>query len=339
MDERAPLMPGPMLDTGDAGSLSWDPFLNKGPYQGGEPPAGYEAGGLGALRGALPLKLGSNARVPLAELATLMFLPWMIFTLVECLFCFTYEDFPGIVWALVITCGLLSLLFIVLGRLGRRHSQLALGFLCFSAVFLAVAVGSVTYDTYMQSYFRLDSGATYDGVSPSEPSSTHADASVIVFQEDAFVDAQRSVGYMREGVSYCVAPIATQTFSASPQYWAVGKDCCEARGEFWCGDAPHPSAHSGVVVPKGDPVSPGMHYSTAIRMAQEVYSLEPASEGEHFPLFLTWSNDAVRYKDDLWTSAVTFMLVGSLLHLTASILSAQLLTRSLPKMNMDPARF
>jgi len=330
MDERAPLMRDPMLEAGDVGT-SWDPFLNKGPYQGGEPPAGL--GGLARKFGA-----GGGGRVPLTELATMMFLPWMVFTLVECLFTFTYEDFPGIVWALVITCGLLSLLFIVLGRAGRRHSQLALGFLCFSAVVLAVAVGQVTYDTYMREYFRLDSGATYEGVSPAEPSSQHADASVITFEEGSFVDAQRSLGYMRNGVSYCVAPIATQSFSASPQYWAVGEDCCETRGEFWCDDARHPTAHGGIVVPGAAGAEPGPYFATAVRMAHEVYSLDAAAESAATPLFLVWSNDAAHHKDDLWISAVTFMLVGSLLHLAASILSAQLLTRALPRMNMDPAR-
>merc|ERR1719188_947092 len=112
-------------------------------------------------------------------------------------------------------------------------------------------------------------------VSPLAPSASYADASVIEFESGAFVDAQHSLGYMRLGEVYCVAPIvgpATSWESATPQYWAVGRNCCGQRGSFDCGDLSETSARSGVVIsPEGSAAS---NYETAVRMAVSTYALK-----------------------------------------------------------------
>jgi hypothetical protein len=285
---------------------AFDPFMVKGN-------ASYSG------KGSVPLeRRGPKARF--VELTSIVLLPWLMFTLVEFLFGYAYQDVPAIVWLLVAGCLTLALIFIALGRLNQQPAIFALGFLCLASVGVAAMVGQSTYGWYMEDFFRLDGGSVYKNVNPADPSSNHADASVITFVDGSFVDTKKSVGYMKEGTVYCVAPVVTRSLTDAPQYWATGVDCCAARGEFECGDAKEVKAQGGVVRPKGD--AEAVHYSTAIRMNREVFQQPVSKDGE---VVLVWSADALSYADDLRGSAVTLTVVSSILYLATSLLAAQFL--------------
>lgn len=250
-------------------------------------------------------------------------LPWLVFTLIICLFTFAYEEFGPLVWALLVASGLLALLFIALGGSAGRAWHLALGFLIILSLGVAVPIGLFIEQEYMREYWRLDNGAIYRQVNSFDPASSHMDATVLEFREGTYVDSAKSVGYMWAGIVYCAAPVSSKVTGVTVQYWAVGINCCGQRGSFSCDDVSQASALSGVSL-----LDPTGNYRTAVRMAESVYNL-PKSEGT--TAFVKWTNNAVAYKDSLWTSAAVFVAVVSVGHLVLCSCAGVVVIRFMPK--------
>jgi len=256
------------------------------------------------------------------DFLVIVLLPWLIFSLVVALFAFSYQDFAPLVWALVAASGLLGFLFISMGATRRKSAQIVLGFLIVASVGLALPIGLHLVSHYMADFFAVDGGATYHGVSPTAPGASYLDASAVEFTHGAYTDTQHSVGYMKFGTVYCVAPI----FSAGgtrtpPSFWAVGKDCCEQKGKFTCGDVTNTAAHSGVRV-EGDRED----FVNAARMAAATYRNLTSAKTEDM-VFLRWTADAVAYKEKLWSSAATFATTASAVHLLGSAGAGMMLGR------------
>merc|ERR1719265_560521 len=115
----------------------------------------------------------------------------------------------------------------------------------------------------MDRYYELSSGAVYNNMRPDDPGSSFKDASIIQFAVNSKVNADQTLGYMKDGTVYCVAPIQGRTLSANPNFWAVGKDCCDERANFHCDKATDPNARQAIRVSSdGD-------FDTAIRMARK----------------------------------------------------------------------
>uniref|UniRef100_A0A7S2BEJ3 Uncharacterized protein n=1 Tax=Alexandrium andersonii TaxID=327968 RepID=A0A7S2BEJ3_9DINO len=270
--------------------------------------------------GPPPLRKGQNTR-PIDLFVTVL-LPWLVFTLIVSLFVFAYEEFAPLVWALLVASTLLALLFVAMGGAAGRAWHLTLGFLILASLGIAIPLGLYIENGYMKEYWRLDNGAVYRQVSPSDPGASHSDATVLEFMQGAFVDVQRSVGYMQGGTVYCVAPVSGRLAGASIQYWAVGNNCCEQRGNFLCDDVEDAGALSGLAV-HGDE-----SFKTAVRMAESVYDLSPSSTS---PVLVKWTSDAGAYKDGLWTSAAVLVVISSIVHLVASMLAGFITVRYLLK--------
>lgn len=250
-------------------------------------------------------------------------LPWFIFTLLLCLLVFVYDDLKEMIWTLVILCGVLSLLVVANGLASNKPQHLALGIFCLAAEAASVPTGMLVRSVFMEEWDMLDSGSTYKDVNPADPAASHADATIIEFTPGTVVDTQRTIGYVKGGVTYCVAPVSSNPASKVPQYWAVGEDCCEERSAFACDDVADKAARMGVIVDDHADI-----YQRAVKMAGSVYGLQTPT-GQ--PLLLRWTSDAGAYKDDLRTNAIIVVLAGIFLHLMASILAAVLLTRSIKK--------
>lgn len=253
-------------------------------------------------------------------------MPWLVFSLIVCLYAFAYGDFGPLVWALVAASALLALLFISMGGASGKVAQLALGFLVLTSVGVAVPVGLFVESTYMEEYWRLDSGAEYSHVNPAVPGASYGDASALVFEKGSFVDTEHSLGFMRLGKVFCVAPVLGPGVpgagaAAAAQYWAAGTNCCNHRGAFVCNDVEDPIAHSGVVASDVDG-----SYWTAVRMASAVYELPTPTST---PVFLRWTSDTTKFKDKLWTGALTLSAVASSSHLLGSTVAGLMLSRGL----------
>merc|ERR1719253_1607017 len=129
-----------------------------------------------------------------------------------------------------------GLVFVAVGFGRDKSIHLAVGLLCLTACCIGSSIGLFIYDSYGVTFWQLQGGAEYEHVSPASKGSNFADAQVLHFMPDAFVDTERTLGYMEAGTVYCVAPVAAAKFSSAPQFWAAGKNCCDMRGNFKCGD-------------------------------------------------------------------------------------------------------
>mmetsp|Transcript_49321 Transcript_49321/g.127215 ORF Transcript_49321/g.127215 Transcript_49321/m.127215 type:complete len:304 (+) Transcript_49321:116-1027(+) len=258
------------------------------------------------------------------EFLVVALLPWLVFSLIVSLFMLAYRSFPSVVWASVVPCGMLGLLFVAMGGSQGRPPQLAVGLLICIAVAIAVPVGHFVEKEFMADFWRLDAGATYRRLDPLDPSASHTDATLIEFTEGTFVDVQRSLGYMKGGIVYCVAPITRQgaNTSRTPEYWAAGEDCCAQRGQFTCGDVEIPGTRSGLAV--DDSLG---NYKNAVRVAQSAYQMDmaPGPVLAH-PVVLRWTASPSDHMDSLLKGAVTFASIACAVHLIGSGCAGMVLT-------------
>lgn len=232
-------------------------------------------------------------------------LPWLIFSLIVSLLVFAYEDYGPIVWALVVVCLLLSLLFVSMGVAVKRPMQVALGLLILTSVGLSIPVGFCIEGEFMLDFWRVDNGASYKQVSASDPTSARSDAAVLEFAPGTSVDVNRSIGYMVRGTVYCAAPVVGATSSGTgPGYWAAGTNCCRQRGGFSCGDVKDPLALTGVAMPDEQG-----RFAMAVRSAVSTY--DELTEPSGKIIFLDWTTSGPKYKDGLWTNAALFVMVSS----------------------------
>jgi len=154
------------------------------------------------------------------------------------------------------------------------------------ACIFAVACGSLAgwyiHEQRIQFWYGYRYGSRYGNVVPSELASSHADASVIGFEKEAYVDTSMAVGYSPLGAwdqDFCVAPITSPEFKGDIQYFAAGTNCCctnnrACRASFWCDGTGKDGMHSGVVIfDAGMFKSKNDHFHDAIRMATAVHDL------------------------------------------------------------------
>jgi len=252
-----------------------------------------------------------------------IFLPWLMYTLVVCVFIYFYHDYRWLVWSLVAACVLLGTLILAMGAGRSRSVHLAVGLLCLAGTCVGTSVGVYLYDTYASTYWQLQDGAEYKHLSPSSKASDYADATILSFTQDAFVDTERTLGYMEAGAVYCVAPVTSQKFSSAPQYWAAGKDCCDQRANFRCGDTGNAKANTGVMILDEHERA---KYKTAIRMAEAVYNLSPTETGRYA---LAWTASSENnLKDDMWASCHNLFFLSSGMYLVCSVAAALMLRKS-----------
>lgn len=265
-----------------------------------------------------PMRKGRNMRSSAAAgLAVLVMLPWLMFSLVTCLFAFVYQEFSAIVWALVVSCLGLSTLLSGVYLVSRRVAYLALGVLSFCGCILGVAFGLHVYSEYMQAYVRLQNGASYHNVQPAEPATSHADAAVLTFSVGSAIDTLHAVGFKKSDDVYCAAPILDGTEAGNAvQYWAVGVNCCLERGDFECDDAKNPNAHGGIVYDEDNEDIP--HFKEAVLQAEEAHGLRTPPGA----LFIRWIASPSKIRDQLWSLGLSLIVVGVFCYLFISMVIA-----------------
>merc|ERR1740117_645005 len=112
------------------------------------------------------------------------------------------------------------------------------------------------------------------------------------------LDLNRVVGYTEHGHTYCVAPIMDGSQVSEANFWAVGRDCCDHRWNFNCGDARNPLAKAGLVYQdSAELFAPHFRaqYDAAARQAASVYSIAIPER----PVFLTWTLDPEALEEEL----------------------------------------
>jgi len=205
--------------------------------------------------------------------------------------------------------------------LDRRHPTIPWFCILWLVTAAAAAlVGGRNYHAAFAPYMTAKAGRRYAEVPAAAAAAAYADAGVVSFAAGAAVDGARSVGLRAFGHTYCVAPVLAQAPGGGPadaaaalapapaaeavvQFWAVGLDCCGARGHFECDSAADATARGGVVVHgprEGEEAASGLllaprvfheGYLRAIAAACSLYALQSAES----PVVLRWvsSTDAV----------------------------------------------
>eukprot|EP00446_Apocalathium_sp_SHHI-4_P030472 CAMPEP_0177232656 /NCGR_PEP_ID=MMETSP0367-20130122/43440_1 /TAXON_ID=447022 ORGANISM="Scrippsiella hangoei-like, Strain SHHI-4" /NCGR_SAMPLE_ID=MMETSP0367 /ASSEMBLY_ACC=CAM_ASM_000362 /LENGTH=334 /DNA_ID=CAMNT_0018683319 /DNA_START=16 /DNA_END=1020 /DNA_ORIENTATION=+ len=295
----------------------WDPMLDR--------PMTYTSM---SSSGPLMSYGGQPKRRParLADVATAVVLPWLVFFLVLSLFLFAYHEMEMVVWILITLCGGLSMLFLCLGACARHGSFLAVGFLCATSVGMASACGLWLNSTYLERYWELDAGQEFKHVAPTSSAKETAGASVIHFTEGTFVDDRRTLGFVAGGIVLCLAPVvAPDAPAALVEYWAVGEDCCEMRCNFDCGTARDLGATTAVTERRG-PL-----YNKAIAQAMSVYGLNSTDDAQ----LVSFVNNPKAVIADIWDESLTIALIAMIMDLcmcvVAGLVVARVLSRAGPR--------
>jgi hypothetical protein len=147
------------------------------------------------------------------------------------------------------------------------------------------------------------------------------DASWLHFNDGSHVDTTRVVGY-RDIAVYCVAPVLSANQVTRVEYWAIGKDCCEKRSGFTCGEVGIAGAQSAIVMLGQDFVDKEF-YERAVRQAEASYKLASA-EGA---LLVHWVSDPKSIRDGLLWKGISFLALGAAIELFIGIILACLLPR------------
>lgn len=266
-----------------------------------------------------------------AQGCSLVFVPLLEFILVFSLFLFGHWRVPLLTWLTVMCCFTVSAVMITVSLLGQSREtgfHFALGVSCIVACVLAVCMGSFAYHAYMEQYWWMETGRHYANLNATSPAGSHLDGSLLHFHDTSAVDTTKAVGF-RDGTVYCVAPVLDDTQSKRVEYWAVGKDCCDQRGDFLCDDASDPTASNAVVILGGTMLLPGQeqtrnkHWIRAVREAEAAHDLA-SSEGA---MLVRWVRDPVTIQDQLHSSGVMLLGVGAALELVVAVILMCVLPR------------
>jgi len=200
------------------------------------------------------------------------------------------------------------------GNREKRFWIIMMGCICVVCTFIGLIFGFFMYFRYLVYYERYLEMRTYSNVGGSQSVTEFNDGSMFLFTQDTRLDVMRSVGYKSRftGEVYCVAPVVDSTMTAADNinFWAVGSDCCLARGEFMCNDAQDAKTMSALVVLEPeDVVRPFMkwavagsvypRYERAIKLQEAAYATRQARRIK----MLFWVKDPIAYQNSWHDSA------------------------------------
>lgn len=282
---------------------------------------------------ALPTKtapLGRRGQSLLGK-GALLFLPSLTFFVICSFFATVYHWAPALVFIIVAVCiglGVMQWRQSIAG--GHDPLRFYLALECLAATGLAVIIGVLVYRSWLASYWLCVDSHVYTNILPSESADGYLDAGKLVFADDSVVNTNHSVGFKDRHV-YCVAPIIEDPLAVQAmgghmqavQFWAVGVDCCGARGKFACDDSWDWRARSGLVV-RGPDFHP--QYLQAALQAEAAFGL-PHAFGGH--LFVRWLRDPEQLELDYWRTGAGILFVAVLCHLLATIVAAWFINKAM----------
>lgn len=170
----------------------------------------------------------------------------------------------------------------------------------------------------LKPWLRFSSLTEYAHVAADMPSSLPlADAAFISFAASTMLDVNHSAGYFTGGYRYCVAPVINLERTAEPNeiiFWAVGVDCCDPRGDFWCADAKDPDCKSALI----HEVSPWHMLFGTRELERYKNAAKMAASEYHFPF-------PIHDKDQVWLDWVSDPKSAALRHWRSAVITCQLL--------------
>lgn len=246
----------------------------------------------------------------ISHACVLIFLPWILFTLIMLPFALGYAHVPGLAWVMFNIGLLMAIGWMVLKENpgGRPRYLLFLGLLCFFSIVLAMAMGLYCYYRFTYPYHVYEASRWYTDVRPSENPEAKKDAGLITFSTSAIVDFTKGLGFQDSALRTCVAPITGVASDGYVGYWAAGfGDCCRQRGKFTCGPVTDPLAHGGLVLR-----DVGLHnaHLEQLKMAAKQSGVSYSFTVPDNPIFVKWSLDPDDQRLQFWDSAVNFYVLA-----------------------------
>jgi len=254
-------------------------------------------------------------------------LMWQVgwFLTAACLFTFFFYGFKTFLYLLLLG----SILFAVYSFAKGSPQTKCLAGLFIVAVLCGTVVGRFDYALYTKFYYEATQDSLYNHVDPAFNAGGFVDAGMVHFAQGVYADSTNGVGLRRE-YDYCVAPLVNSKMKQDGepiQFWAVGMNCCDARGAFHCDDA-------GVRDPDGFPVARygipvrdyegvlGMlvksrrdQYLDAVVEASGVYGLETNSH----PMLVRFVERVDEFLNEMLASALLLLLWSSMLYVLLAL--------------------
>ena len=211
-------------------------------------------------------------------------IPFILFLVTITCYSTFYFQSPGPVQVATCSAAALFVLLTMIFALdafptrSNAHRTWYIGFMlnCFFGVVAGIGIGIYVYHSSFFYWWSMKAGSAYNHVDASKDPNVYIDASVLTFSEMSTIQVSKSIGFAADNI-YCVAPVQDALDMSTATYWAVGQNCCGARGEFTCDSAHDGDAHNGVVVPHQElaffSYAEDM-YHKAIIQAAAVYGLD-----------------------------------------------------------------
>jgi len=184
-------------------------------------------------------------------------------------------------------------------------------------------VGQWNHVHNMFHYCAVVNHRAYSDVPAGANSAEYSDAGMINFAYATSVNVSQTIGYLHRGKTYCAAPIIPGPRSDWPlsvndgeyelpprvphvDFWAVGVDCCSARGNFQCGGGR--SSLTGLVF-RDAGVGDEQHklFLRAVNAASDHYGLPQAKS----PMLVLWGGDLDSLRQDGLGQAVGVCLMAA----------------------------
>lgn len=253
----------------------------------------------------------ASADISLALLVQVSIAAWIFFSAICLLFGFSYHTSSTEIWTLI-TLVAVVLIMVVAQNWRQWHEasvhkvSVIVALWLFAALILGSWVGLFAFDCCIGEYWMTQKLEARMNVLPAEPAAAYANAGSIIFADEARVDPGKSVGY-KDGSVFCVAPVASDAPMDTVQFWAVGLDCCGARGTFVCDDAWNPKAHAGVVIRNStfyEELRNG--YLKAVKLAEVTYDIASNKE----PIFVRWVSNPNQVELNIWRAGFGVLLAA-----------------------------
>mmetsp|Transcript_101834 Transcript_101834/g.296930 ORF Transcript_101834/g.296930 Transcript_101834/m.296930 type:complete len:464 (+) Transcript_101834:181-1572(+) len=255
----------------------------------------------------------------------LILAPWLVFMwvlLVWVLLRHYSTDTSAVLTALLAIAAAAMILLWMMGKRWGPVSLLVLGMLSLLAVCSGTVVGALGWHTYWRQYWWLQTGTRTEGNTAATSAAGLIDSAIIGFWDDGakrtiqgtYVDNFRSAGY-KDDHFYCVAPIlspetADGTF-ARVNFWAVGIDCCQLTGSFYCDDSRKASAGYGVVMLDEGFPCPDCHehkFRAAIQKAEALHGLVSVPNA----VLVRWVQNPMATEFGMLWKAVLFIITSGI---------------------------
>lgn len=256
-------------------------------------------------------KLRKHFRVRVAE-KSLFLLWWPAFLGVGIVAAFglSYWHHPAVAHGVLVLSLFIGVSMLAIGMNGGWTGKGSQTFFVVNGCFIvlvavvSVCLGVYCFQAYTEPYEIYSGSHNYDMVEPSINPGAHRDAGAIEFVVGSKVDADHSIG-IRNGDMYCAAPIMGPDATGYAGFWAVGMNCCGARGNFRCGDVSNQQIRSGLVVLDENyfGVEEIPLYTKAAEEVSAQFSIAMPSK----PIFVRWSSDVSSDRDQYFHEALEFV--------------------------------